>query len=125
MKEVFGKRIHVAGFAVTGDFPYTHDKAIPVMVELAQAIVGAIGMTCSHPPQITDYEPGLDGKSPGFIVTQPIYESAVVLDVWPLHSAFYAHVISCKGFDPEALVQFLNHRKYMVQDFLRGKLALP
>ncbi len=124
MKEGFGKTIHVAGLAVYGAIQKDHSKAIPAMIELAQSLVDVIGMNCSHPPQVADYEPGEDGVSPGFIVTQPIYESFLSLDVWPPLNALYVHVVSCKEFELEPIVKLLNDRHYVVKDFLHGGLQI-
>lgn len=123
MSDDFGRKVTVAGLAVTGDISLLHDSSIPTIIKLAEEIVACIGMHTSHPAQITDYPVDPEtGVSPGFLILQPIYESAVLIDVWPPLSAAYIHVVSCKSFAVEPIWELLIERGYTITDNLEGEL---
>lgn len=119
----FGTKVQVAGLLVAGEISRLHDESIPATIKLAEDIVEAIGMNCSHPAQVADYPPNADGVSPGFIVTQPIYESAVMIDVWPPLQLMYVHVVSCKDFTVEPVWKVLQKAGFTVKDAFGNTLA--
>lgn len=119
----FGKHVVVSGMAVTGEISRHHGESIPVMIELAQEIVKTIGMTVSHPAEVTDYPPDpLCNVSPGFMIYQPLYESFVVLDVWPPHQCIYIHVASCKPFDSLLLWNLIESKGFAPKSTMEGQL---
>ena len=121
----FGKSVQVAALAIIGQIDYHHGTEIPRFTALAEEIVATIGMTCSHPVTVTDYPPDpLCNVSPGFMVFQALYESFVVIDVWPPHQCAYIHIASCKEFTLVPVVTLLSDRGFCLTDYFEGPLKI-
>jgi hypothetical protein len=118
LKREFGDEITTCGFGVHGVISATD------ALELAKDIVDAIGMTCSHPPTVTLYEPK-DGKpSLGYIVQQCIVESFITLDVWPERHGLYIHIASCKDFEVGPVYEVLKAYGLKARSVFGGYLSL-
>lgn len=88
----FGTRIYTRGIVLKGLLP------VEQWLEFIAACVRAVGMTAFGEPAVWQYpEPEGDGPQ-GFVIVQPLTESFLALDVWPVHRCAYLFITSCKKF---------------------------
>ena len=118
IKRDFGDEITTCGFGVHGRL--TEEAAILLAID----IVDAIGMTCSHPPTITRYEPKNGQPSLGYIVQQCIVESFITLDVWPERQGLYIHIASCKDFEVTPVYEVLKAYGLKPRSVFGGYLSI-
>lgn len=103
--EVLGERLRVAGFCCLGAVNSGH------LTRLAKQLVYLVGMdTAGMEPKVWSY-PLPDGKGGvGQTVCQPLVESLLAFDTWPVLSdpRIYVILASCKEFDMMEVEEFLT-----------------
>lgn len=98
----FGDESYSSGFSFHGP---SEPDAIRDMVN---EVIKSVGMSPIFEKTIYTWtEDGI-----GFIYIQPLYESCVVVDVWPCHNGGYLYVISCKSFNPDDVAKTLMKNGY-------------
>ena len=92
--------------------------------EFISVLAHEINMTPAYEPQVWNF-PHEDKGGTGILAVQPIVQSFIVADTWPINNGAYLHICSCKPFDPEPVLALA--RKYGMEpagSFLTG-LELP
>ena len=103
--EVLGERLRVAGFCCRGVMGAER------LVHLAAQVVKLVGMsTAGMTPKVWAYPlPGGEGGV-GETICQPLVESLLTFDTWPVldDPRVYVILASCRAFDMQMVAEFLN-----------------
>jgi len=99
----FGEGLRVCVFACIGSSNESICK------EINQKIVSAIKMNIDGlSPKTWEY-PLDDGKGgEGITLVQPLVESFIAWDTWPLLRGAYLFVVSCKEYNPDIIINILE-----------------
>ena len=110
MRDEFGKKMHIAAFAIKGDVSEAD------VIRLTDAIIARIGMTKAHSPAVFDY-PFQDKGGTGFTYCQPITESAILWDTWPDHEGAYLMIHACKDFNAQDVMEEIDKTHHASQAY--------
>lgn len=94
----FGRHSYVTGLSFTGP---TDPKIIN---NLVLDVIDSINMTPIFDSKVFHWTE--DGV--GFIHVQCLYESCVLVDVWPKHEGGFMLVVSCKKYDLDPIVNTMH-----------------
>ena len=103
--EVLGERLRVAGFCCLGVVSSVR------LIQLAKTLVQLVGMdTAGMEAKVWSY-PLPDGKGGvGQTICQPLVESLLAFDTWPVLTSprIYVILASCREFDMVEVEEFLG-----------------
>lgn len=92
LRPLFGTHIYTRGVVLRGKL------TIPQWRKFIKTCIELIGMTPFGEAAVWEY-PEPKGEGPqGFVIVQPLTESYLALDVWPVHDCAYLFITSCKRF---------------------------
>ena len=95
------------------------DTTVEGARRIVDEIIKTIGMTPIFEPAVYEYEGNI-----GIIYIQPIFESFVAYDAWPIHGGGYITVTSCRDFYADAVMEVVSRAGYEVVDSQFSSLAL-
>ena len=115
--DVLGAKAYSVSATVKGEF------STMTCEKLTNEIIERIGMTPAYKPQLFLY-PYNDKGGVGYTYFQPITESFIVWDVWPLLGGAYLNICSCREFDKKIIFEIVEENGLEIMQINQEQMNL-